>query len=156
MTPAQCRRHSFNAFDLSSSYSFQKGALFCNVLGSDNSVRIDVQFAGVIIRQQQAFALGKGRRTLAFKSQFLVGQQAALSGPPLFFFWSFASSMVLDGKLLQLGDYRIPLVRQGKTRELNGMSCIQKMCAANLVFGSGCWQCNSTQVFGVGCIDLLW
>jgi hypothetical protein len=37
---------------------------------------------------------------LAFKSQFLVGQQAALSGPPLFFFWSFASSMVLDGKLL--------------------------------------------------------
>jgi ABC-type enterochelin transport system permease subunit len=63
-----------------------------------------VQFAGVIIRQEQAFALGihhhKGRRTLAVKSQCLVGQQAALSGPPLYFFWSFASSMVLDGKLL--------------------------------------------------------
>jgi hypothetical protein len=37
---------------------------------------------------------------LAVKSQCLVGQQAALSGPPLFFFWSFASFMMLDGKLL--------------------------------------------------------
>jgi hypothetical protein len=40
-----------------------------------------VLFAGVIIRQEQAFALGihhhKGRRTLAVKSQCLVGQQAA-------------------------------------------------------------------------------
>jgi hypothetical protein len=62
-----------------------------------------VQFADVIIRQEQAFALGihhnKGRRTLAVKSQCLVGQQAALSEQPLFFFWSFASFMVLDGKL---------------------------------------------------------
>jgi len=62
-----------------------------------------VLFAGVIIRQEQAFGLGihhhKGR-TLAVKSQCLVGQQAALSGPPLFFFWSFASFMMLGGKLL--------------------------------------------------------